>query len=111
MRSKSLVRFVALLAVLALALPVLAKPVSKTINIAQNAKFGSSQVTAGEYRLLIDGDKVTLQQNGKTMAEVTGRWEQRNEKSRYNSVLIGSNGEVQEVRFAGDNRVLVISAQ
>jgi len=75
MRSKSLVRFFALLAVLALALPVLAKPVSKTINIAQPAKFGSAQVSAGEYRLLIDGDKVTVQHEGKTVAEVSARWE------------------------------------
>lgn len=111
MRSKSWVRFVALLAVLALALPVLAKPVSKTINLAQTAKFGGSQVNAGEYRLLIDGNKVTVQHGSKTVAEVAGRWEQRDAKSHYNSVLLGPNGEVQEVRFAGENRVLVISAQ
>src|SRR5437899_10398100 len=58
MRINSLVRFVALLAVVALAVPALAKPVSKTINISQPAKLGSSQLTAGEYRLLIDGTKV-----------------------------------------------------
>lgn len=110
MRIKSLVRFVALLAVVALAVPVLAKPVSKTINISQPAKLGSSQLTAGEYRLLIDGAKVTIQKDSKLVAEVAGHWEQR-EKGRYNSVLLGPNGELKEVRFAGESRVLVLSAE
>ena len=110
MRINSLVRFVALLAVVALAVPVLAKPVSKTINISQPAKLGSSQLTAGEYRLLIDGTKVTIQKGNKLVAEVAAHWEQR-EKGRYNSVLLGANGELKEVRFAGENRVLVFSAE
>ena len=111
MRINSLVRFVALLAVVALAVPVLAKPVSKTINISQPAKLGSSQLTAGEYRLLIDGAKVTIQKGSKLVAEVAAHWEQRGEKGRYNSVLLGANGELKEVRFAGENRVLVFSAE
>ncbi len=111
MRVKTWIRFVALLAVVALALPALAKPISKSVNITQPAKLGSTQLTAGEYRLLIDGDKVTVQRDRKVIAQVTGHWEQRETKSRYNSVLLGSNGEVQEVRFEGDSRVLVLSAQ
>ena len=108
MRIKSLVRFVALLAVVALAVPALAKPVSKTINISQPAKLGASQLTAGEYRLLIDGTKVTIQKDSKLVAEVACHWEQRGEKGRYNSVLLGPNGELKEVRFAGESRVLVL---
>ncbi len=111
MRIKSLVRFVALLAVVALAVPVLAKPVSKTFNISQPAKLGASRLTAGEYRLLIDGTKVTIQKDSKLVAEVAGHWEQREEKARSNSVLLGSNGELKEVRFAGESRVLVLSAE
>jgi hypothetical protein len=109
MTNKNLVRFIALLAVVALALPVMAKPISKNISIVQPAKLGTSQLTAGEYQLLIDGTRVTVQKGKNVVAEVTGRWEERDAKSRYSSVLLGADGQVQEVRFAGENRVLVLS--
>jgi len=101
--------FIALLAALALAIPAMAKPISKNINIADTAKFGSTTVSAGEYRLLIDGTKVTVQHDSKTVAEVEGRWEDRAEKASRNSVLLGANGEVKEIRFAGEKRVLVLA--
>ena len=60
MKSKSILRSIVLLAVVALAVPVFAKPVSKTININQSATLGSAKLDAGEYRLLIDGNKATV---------------------------------------------------
>jgi len=50
-------RTIALLAAIALTVPAFAKPFAKTINIAQNAKLGKSELKAGEYRLQIDGTK------------------------------------------------------
>lgn len=109
MRSKVLVGIVAVLVAVALTLPVMAKPVSKMINIAQPAKIGNVQLSAGDYRLLIDGDKVTVQKGKKVIAEVTGRWDQRPAKAEANSIVLGPSGEVQEIRFAGDRRVLVLT--
>jgi hypothetical protein len=109
MKTNSFFRSAALLASLALAVPVFAKPVSKTIRIPQNARFGKSELKAGEYRLLVDGSKVLVQKGNNTLAETEGRWEERAAKSDYNSVLVGANGEVMEVRFAGEKRVLVLS--
>ena len=106
---KSWVRIVALLVVVGLAIPAMAKPVSKSITLGKNARFGSAEVIAGDYTLLIDNTKITIKQGKKVVAEVEGRWEQREEKSRYDSVLIGANGQVKEVRFAGDKRVLVVN--
>ncbi len=57
----------------------------------------------------IDGSKVTVQKGNKVVAESEGRWEERKEKANANSTLIGSDGAVQEVRFEGDRRVLVLS--
>ncbi len=111
MRIRSVVPLVAMLAVVTFTVPALTKPVSKNINISQPATLGGSQLSAGEYHLLIDGTKVTVEKAGKIVAEVTGRWEERDTKSRYNSVLLGPGGQVQEIRFAGDRRVLVLSAQ
>jgi len=109
MKSNSFFRLAALLAVTALALPVFAKPVSKTINITQAAKVGKADLQAGEYRLLIDGNKATVQKGKSVIAESEGRWEDRDTKSNYDAVLIGEHGQVREVRFSGQKRVFVFS--
>jgi hypothetical protein len=109
MRNKSLIRFAALLAVVALAVPVFAKPLSKTINFTQAAKLGKADLQAGEYRLLIDGNKATVQKGKAVVAETEGRWEERETKANYDAVLIGENGQVREVRFSGQKRVFVFN--
>jgi hypothetical protein len=109
MKSNSLLRTAALLAVTALALPLFAKPVSKTINITHAARLGKADLQAGEYRLLIDGNKATVQKGKSVIAESEGRWEDRDTKSNYDAVLVGENGQVKEVRFSGQKRVFVFS--
>ncbi len=109
MKSNSFVRSLALLAAIALAVPVFAKPFSKTINIAQAARLGKSDLRAGEYRLEIDGNKAIVQKGKQVVAESEGRWEDRSTRAAYDSILIGENGQVKEVRFAGQARVFVFS--
>ena len=109
MKTNSFVRSLALLAAVALAVPAFAKPFAKTITFSQTAKLGKSELKSGEYRLEIDGTKATLQKGKQVVAESEGRWEDRSAKSAYDSVLIGENGRVMEVRFAGQARVFVFS--
>jgi hypothetical protein len=109
MKFNEFLRSVALLAVIALAVPMFAKPVTKTINITQAAKVGKVDLQAGEYRLLIDGTKATVQKGKSVVAESEGRWEERDIKSNYDAVLVGENGQVKEVRFSGQKRVFVFS--
>jgi hypothetical protein len=109
MKANSFLRCTALLATIALAVPAFAKPFTKTISIAQTAKVGKSELKAGEYRLEIEGTKATVQKGKQVVAESEGRWEDRSSKSNYNSVVIGENGQVMEVRFAGQTRVFVFS--
>ncbi len=92
MRSKSLLQIGALLAVAGLAVPVFAKPISKSITITRTAKIGKTELSAGEYRLIIDGNKVTVQKGNKAVAESEGRWEERQEKANVDSILVGSDG-------------------
>src|SRR5437879_10132054 len=73
MKSNRLLRSFALLAALAMTVPAFAKPFIKTINIAQNAKFGKADLKAGEYRLLIDGNKATVQKGKEVVGESEGR--------------------------------------
>jgi len=109
MKTNSFVRSMALLAAMALAVSAFAKPFTKTINISQTAKLGKSELKAGEYRLQIDGNKAVVQKGRQVVAESEGRWEERNAKSVYDSLLLGENGQVREVRFAGQTRVFVFS--
>lgn len=109
MKPHSFLRFAALLAVVALAVPVFAKPVAKTISIPQAAKVGKVDLKAGEYRLLIDGNKATVQLGKQVIAESDGRWEDRDSKSNYDAVLLNDSGQVKEVRFAGQKRVFVFN--
>src|SRR5260370_20171906 len=109
MKTNSFVRSMALLAAIALAVPAFAKPFAKTINISQAAKVGKSDLTAGEYRLQIEGNKATVQKGKQVVAESEGRWEDRSTKSVYDSVVLSANGQVMEVRFAGQTRGFVFS--
>ena len=109
MKANSFLRSAALLAAVALAVPVFAKPVSKTINFTQTAKLGRAELQAGEYRLLIDGNRATVEKGKAVVAESEGRWEERDTKANYDAVLIGENGQVKEVRFSGQKRVFVFS--
>jgi hypothetical protein len=109
MKTNSFVRSLALLAAIVVAVPAFAKPFSKTINLAQGAKIGSADLKAGEYRLLIDGSKATVQNGKNVVAESEGRWEERSAKSVYDAVLLSENGQVKEVRFAGQTRAFVFN--
>jgi hypothetical protein len=109
MKTNSFVRIFAVLAAVALAVPAFAKPVAKTINVAHATKLGKAELQAGAYRLLIDGNKATVQKGRQVVAESEGRWEDRSAKSSYDSLLIGEDGQVKEVRFAGQTRVFVFN--
>ena len=109
MKPNSLLGSLTLLALLALAVPVFAKPLNKTINLPQAAKVGKADLKAGEYRLLIDGTKASVQKGRQVVAESEGRWEDRESKSAYDAVLLGENGQVKEVRFSGQKRVFVFN--
>jgi len=109
MRTKSIRSIAVVIAALAMTVPAFAKPFTKTVNITNPAKFGKASVQAGEYKLSIDGNKATIQKGKNTVAESEGRWEDRNAKSQYDSIVVGENGQVREVRFAGQSRVFVFS--
>jgi len=108
MKSRVLIRSLVLLAASALAVPVFAKPMSKVVNLPHGANLGKSHLEAGQYTLLIDGDKVAVKSGKKVLAEAEARWEERQDKQPYDSVLVGPDGTVQEVRFGGQRRVLVL---
>ncbi|HME13512.1 MAG TPA: hypothetical protein VKF79_11650 [Candidatus Acidoferrum sp.] len=109
MKFVSGLRIIAVLAAVALATPVFAKPTVTNVTISQTAKIGKADLRAGDYKLMIDGNHATVQKGKSVVAESEGRWEDRDSKAAYDSLLIGEDGHVKEVRFSGKTKVFVFS--
>ena len=109
MKRSSISRIAALFVALAITVPAFAKPFTKTISISQTTKLGRASLQAGEYQISIDGSKATVYKGKNNVAESEGRWEDRDKKSDYTSVLVGENGQLKELRFAGQKKVFVFS--
>jgi endonuclease YncB( thermonuclease family) len=105
MRRRTWISLVAVLAVLVLALPLMAEPVTETVTLNQPAKLVGKHLDAGTYRLVIDGDTVVVQKNKEVVAEVKGRWVDVPSKVRQTSVVT-REGEIIEMRFRGRDQVL-----
>ncbi len=108
MKKQSLLANLVLAGSLAVAVPVFAKPMSTTLPITHNVKVGQTEVKAGDYRFLIDGNHLTVLNGNKMIAEAEGRWEDRDAKSEYNGVVSNADGKVIELRFQGKKNVFVL---
>ena len=109
MASNSFVRSMVLLAAVAISVPVFAKPMTKNIPINHSVQVGKTDVKAGEYRFMIDGNHLTIQNGKKVVAEADGRWEDRDKKSEYTEILSNAEGHVLELRFAGQKSAFVLA--
>lgn len=109
MRTNSFIRSVALLAAIALTVPAFAKPVSQNFQLSQKTLIGKSALNAGEYRFLIDGNKITVTKGKDTLAESEGRWEDRDKKYEYSELVSSADGQLLELRFAGKKSVFVLN--
>jgi len=108
MKKQSLLANLVLAGALAVAIPAFAKPMSTTLPITHNVKVGQTEIKAGDYRFLIDGNHLTVLNGKKAIAEADGRWEERDSKAQYNSVVSNADGKVIELRFEGKKTVFVI---
>jgi|SRR6516165_7625211 photosystem II stability/assembly factor-like uncharacterized protein len=108
MKSKSLLANLVLCGALAIAVPAFAKPVSTTLPVTHTVKVGQTEIKAGDYRFLIDGNHLTILNGRKQVAEADGRWEDRESKADFNSIVSNSDGELIELRFQGKKSVFVL---
>lgn len=110
MRSKSLKYFVAAVMLSALVMPVFAKPVVKTVDITGPQKIAGKQLQEGSYTFKIDGTKLTVLNGRKVIAEAEGQWQPRDKKWEHDMYVSGEDGQIQEIRFSGENRSFVIGS-
>ena len=108
MTRKSLLANLVLAGALAIAVPAFAKPMTTTMPLNHPAKVGTTQLDAGEYRFQIDGNHLVILRGKATVAESDGRWEDRDSKSEYTSI-VSNDGRLIELRFAGKKSVFVLA--
>jgi len=110
------IRIVAVLAVLALLMPVTAGVASaKESNVVKTdvlllnpATLNGLQLKPGTYSLVADGSKLTLRQNGKVVAMAPITWKDDSAKSASTTVVVSDNA-VQEIHFSGKTKYVAIA--
>ena len=105
-------RYLGGLAILALALPVWAgseKTYSAEWDLSQATTIGSTQITAGTYRVIARPNQNTLDivQNGKVIAQTECHWIQLPKKADETEVDTDNNKIVQ-VQFAGKTEAVQV---
>lgn len=109
MKSKSLLATLALSGALAIAVPAFAKPMATMVPVTHSVKVGQTELKKGDYRFLIDGTHLTILNGKNQVAESEGRWEDRDSKSEYTSIVSNADGKVIELRFQGKKSVFVLA--
>jgi len=99
---------IALLAALALAIPVLARPDRAEIVLSRTCHVGSSSLPAGTYQLVFDGNKVSFLRDSRVIAEVTGEWKRADRKIEETGVRYEDSGRIVEIRPHGHDSYFAI---
>ena len=108
MSNNSLVRSFVLASALAISVPAFAKPIVKDLPLTHPMHVGKSTIQSGDYRILIDGNHLTIQKGKNIVAESEGRWEERDAKVPYDEIVSTADGKMLELRFGGGKSVFVM---
>lgn len=90
---------------------VWAGAMSSKVTLFQHSTLNGVDLKPGDYKILVDGDKVTLQ-NGKTKAEAPVKSEENGEKFGSTSIrYINGDGKMKitEIRIGGTKTKLVVN--
>jgi len=109
MSNNSLVRSLILALALAISLPAFAKPIVKDLPISHSMHVGKTTIQSGDYRILIDGNHLTIQKGKEIVAESEGCWEDRDVKVPYDEIVSTADGKMLELRFGGKKSVFVLT--
>jgi hypothetical protein len=99
---------VALLAALVLAFPAFAQPDRADISLSRTCLVGNSSLQPGDYKVVIDANKISFLHNGKVVAEAAGEWKKADQRSDETSVSYEQSGRIFEIRLRGRDSYFVI---
>ena len=111
MHSRYLKFVVTVLAVMAFVIPAFAKDINKTISLPDQTKIAGKTLKGGDYSIKVSETKLTIAMNNKVVVEAAGRWEPRDKKVAADGFSTGSDGQISEIHFSGENRVFLVAGQ
>jgi hypothetical protein len=107
--------FAPILVALLVAMPLAArdngkngKATSTEVDILSACSLAGKQLKPGTYRVTADDAKVTIEMNGKVVAEAPVTWKDETSKPRNSNVVTNDN-TVTEIHFNGKMRYVSIS--
>ncbi len=107
MSSRILHRELAIVVGLALALPMWAKPLKKSIELYSLARVGNTALPAGQYELIVDNKLAiaTFEKHNKVVAEIPYQLT-RIAKASTDAMVFDKKGELTEIDFSGKSQAI-----
>jgi hypothetical protein len=84
------------------------KATTAEVDILSTVTLAGKQLKPGTYRVTADDAKVTIEMNGKVVAEAPVTWKDENSKPRSSNVVT-TDDQVKEIHFGGKMRYVSIS--
>jgi len=109
MRSNNLKYVLSVAAMAMMISPAFAKPITKIITLTEPENMAGTQLKQGDYRFKIEGNTVTITMHNKVLATLQGTWTPVDHKWSYDTFITGSNGQVSEIRFAGQAQTFMVN--
>jgi hypothetical protein len=116
MKHNKLVHLFAAVLLLAAAIPAMASPkgakMSNSIakgqfSVAGGEIINGTTLTAGEYKVVANDSTVSFFRGNKLIAEAPIQWKDATQRIDQNAIVTDA-GKIQEVRFKGQNRSVVV---
>lgn len=89
---------------LALALPLWAKPLKKTIELYSPARVGNTSLPAGQYEMILNEKEATFEKNNKVVVETPYQWKQT-AKAPTDAMLF-DNDKLTGIEFSGKSQAI-----
>ena len=107
---RKLLKFaVAVLAGATLVAPARSNPVSHMVVTGPHLKVGEKELEDGTYKFTANNNALTVESEGKIIAETEGHWVTLKGKAGFDSVIRHADGSVWQLRFRDEELVFVVS--
>ncbi len=84
------------------------KTTTASVSILSTMTLAGKQIKPGDYEVRADESKVTIESNGKVIAEAPIQWKDETKKPS-NSNVVSENGQIKEIHFSGKMRYIAVS--
>ena len=79
-----------------------------SVAILSEMTLAGKQIKPGDYQVRADETKVTIEREGKVIAEAPIQWKDETKKPSYSNI-VSENGQIKEIHFGGKMRYVAVS--